>query len=97
MAVKLHRCKSQWVKGPHPCWTVEKALIAMGIDYERVPEPWFGKRETMVEHTGQNHFPAIEFEDGGWYREESKYMAAAIRAGRLNEMRGKTPVTRTAG
>jgi len=97
MAVKLHRCKYEWVKGPHPCWKVEKALIDMGVDYERAPEKWLGKRETMGEHTGQKRFPAIEFEDGGWYREESKDMAAAIRGGRLDEMRGRTPATRTAG
>jgi hypothetical protein len=83
MAVKLHRCKNQWVKGPHPCWRVEKALIDSGIEYERVPEAWLGERKTMVE-------------DGRWYREESKDMAEAIRAGRLEEMRGKTPATRTA-
>ncbi len=97
MAVKLHRCKYEWVKGPHPCWKVEKALIDMGVDYERAPEKWLGKRETMGEHTGQKRFPAIEFEDGGWYREESKDMAAAVRGGRLDEMRGRTPATRTAG
>ena len=96
MAVKLHRCKNQWVKLPgHPCWRVEKSLIDAGVDYERVPEAWLGERKTMVEHTGQKKFPAIEFEDGKWYREESKDMAEAIRAGRLEEMRGKTPATRT--
>ena len=25
MAIKLHRCKNLWVKGPHPCWNVQKA------------------------------------------------------------------------
>ena len=49
----------------------------------------------MVEHTGQKRFPAIEFEDGTWYREESKDMVEVIRAGRLDEMHGKTPATRT--
>ena len=34
MAVKLHRCKNLWVKGPHPCWTVQKALDDMGVKYE---------------------------------------------------------------
>ena len=29
---------------------------------------------------GQHLLPAIEFEDGSWYREDSKAMAAAIRA-----------------
>ena len=27
MAVKLHRCRSEWVKvGGHPCWKIETAL-----------------------------------------------------------------------
>ena len=97
MAVKLHRCSYEWNKlGGHPCWRVEKALKDAGIDYELAPEPWFGARPTMVEHTGEKKFPAIEFEDGSWYREESKDMAATISAGRLNEMHGKTPATQTA-
>jgi hypothetical protein len=33
----------------------------------------------------------IEFEDGATYREESKAMAAAIRAGRLAEKRETAP------
>ena len=32
-------------------------------------------------------YPAIEFEDGGGYREESKEMAETIAAGRLDEKR----------
>ena len=40
MAVKLHRCPGQWAKiKAHPCWKVEKALMDMGIEYERVPGP----------------------------------------------------------
>jgi hypothetical protein len=39
----------------------------------------------MVEHTGQRFYPAIELEDGTWYREESRDMAQAIRDGRLFE------------
>jgi hypothetical protein len=80
----------------HPCWRVEKALKDAGVEYELAPEPWLGERPTMVEQTGQKRFPAIEFEDGSWYREESKEMAEAIRAGRLNDLHGKTPATRTA-
>ena len=30
-------------------------------------------------------YPAIQFEDGSWYREESADMAQTIRAGRLFE------------
>ena len=98
MAVKLHRCGFEWNKvGVHPCWRVEKALIDAEVDYELAPERWPGERPNMVEHTGQKRFPAIEFEDGSWYREESKDMAQVIRDGRLDEMRGKTPAMRTAG
>ena len=35
--------------------------------------------------TGQPLYPAIEFEDGSWYREESKEMARTIADGRLTE------------
>ena len=74
MAVKLHRCSNEWVKvGGHPCWKIEKALQEMGVEYEIVPGPLRrGKRDEMAEHTGQRLYPAIEFEDGTWYREESK-------------------------
>ncbi len=87
MAVKLHRCSSVWVKvHSHPCWKVEKALQDMGIEYERVTGPLLrGKREEIVRHTGQKLYPAIEFEDGSWYREESKEIEKTIRAGKLME------------
>jgi hypothetical protein len=86
MAIKLHRCSNQWVKlKGHPCWRVEKALMDMGIEYERVPGPLSrGKRSTVIEGTGQDKYPAIQFEDGTWYREESKDMERRIRDGRLN-------------
>jgi hypothetical protein len=89
MPVKLHRCSGQWVKiKGHPCWRVEKALMDMGIDYERVPGPQLrGKRTMLSEATGQNRYPAIQFEDGSWYREESKDMERTIRDGRLMEGR----------
>ena len=85
MAVKLHRCKNIWVKGPHPCWTVQKALDDQGVEYEIVKEPYFGKRESVVRLSGQRKFPVIEFEDGSVYREESKDMARTIRDGKLRE------------
>ena len=90
MAVKLHRCRAQWVKvAGHPCWTVEKELIAQGIEYECVPGPampWQRKQRTrLFELTGDYLYPAIEFEDGTVYREESKDMAARIRTGHLRE------------
>jgi len=91
MAVKLHRCPNIFakVKG-HPCWKVQKALDDQGIEYEIAPGPWPRRknRTALLEGTGQALYPAIEFEDGSWYREESKDMEATIRAGRLMEKRG---------
>ena len=93
MAVKLHRCANQWVKfGAHPCWRVQKALDDMGVEYERRAGPVAdGKREAISSGTGQKHYPAIEFEDGTWYREESKDMAKTIRAGKLLGARERRP------
>ena len=56
MAVKLHRCSNLWAKfGPHPCWRVQKALDAQGIEYEIVPGPWPSRktRTAVLEGTGQ--------------------------------------------
>jgi glutathione S-transferase len=92
MAVRLHRCDAQWAKiGPHPCWKVQKALDEQGIEYEVVPGPGvFGrkKRTALIEATGQQLYPAIEFEDGSWYREQSADMVRTIREGRLMEKQG---------
>lgn len=83
MAVKLHRCSLMFVKiGAHPCWNVQKALDEQGIEYEVVKGP-LRDRSQMKELSGQSKYPAIEFEDGRVYREESKDMAARIRAGKL--------------
>ena len=91
MAVKLHRCSAMWVKlAGHPCWRVQKALDESGVEYTVVQEGSAFKgssREQTIEQTGQKKFPWIEFEDGSVYREESKEMAATIRAGRLDEKR----------
>jgi glutathione S-transferase len=86
MAVKLHRCGNLWVKVEgHPCWRVQKALDAAGVEYEIVKEPTLrGKRASLMEHTHQNKLPAIELEDGTWYREESKAMVLRISKGELN-------------
>ncbi len=54
----------------------------------------------MIEGTGQALYPAIEFEDGSWYREESKDMSSTIRDGRLmGEQHGSAagPVRPAAG
>jgi glutathione S-transferase len=87
MAVKLHRCSVMWAKvNPHPCWRVQKALDEQGIEYEVVKEPMRpGKREELERISGQRKLPAIEFEDGRVYREESADMAERIRAGQLFE------------
>jgi glutathione S-transferase len=85
MAVELHRCSLMWVKiGTHPCWKVQKALDEQGIEYEVIKGP-LRNRSAMKEKTGQSKYPAIVFEDGSVYREESKDMAARIRAGKLFE------------
>ncbi len=85
MAVKLHRCSAEWVKlDAHPCWRVQKALDEQGVEYEIVKGPLRpGKRNDLEQLSGQRKYPAIEFEDGRVYREESKEMAARIRAGKL--------------
>ena len=87
MALKLHRCGNIWLKfNGHPCWKVQKALDDMNVDYEIVKEPWpsRGKRTAVREHTGQTGLPAIELDDGTWYREQSADMAKAIRAGKFS-------------
>jgi hypothetical protein len=88
VAVTLLRCSAEWVKiGGHPCWRVEKALIDQGIEYEVVAGsslPW--RRDTrieLIEKTGGNLYPAIEFEDGSVYRDQSADMVETIRSGHL--------------
>ena len=83
--VKLHRCKVHWLKtGGHACWRVESALQDMGIDYEIVDASYRRSRRPEIERlTGQQRLPVVEFEDGTAYRDESKDMAARIRAGKL--------------
>ncbi len=95
MPVRLLRCSAEWVKiGGHPCWRVEKALIDMGIEYEIVAGaalPWQrDKRSELIEKTGGNRYPAIEFEDGSLYREESADMVETIRAGKLFDKAGSS-------
>jgi glutaredoxin len=93
MAIKLHRCSLMWLKIPvHPCWRVQKALDEAGIDYEVVKEPLSrGAREEVRRLSGQEKLPVIELEDGSAYREESRDMAARIRAGELSTGAGTTP------
>jgi glutathione S-transferase len=90
MAVKLHRCSAMWAKvGAHPCHRVQKALDEQGIEYEVVKGPLRpGKRDELERISGQRKYPAIEFEDGSAYREESADMAKRIQAGQLFEGSG---------
>lgn len=85
MAVKLHRCPVMFAKFEgHPCWKVQKALDEQGIEYEVVKGPIRpGKRDELERVSGQRKYPVVEFEDGRTYRDESKDMAARIRAGEL--------------
>ncbi len=66
---------------------MQSALDEQSIEYEIVKAPTFprGRRKEVIEHTGQHHLPAIELEDGSWYRDDSKTMAAKISAGQLFE------------
>ena len=90
MAIKLYRCSNMWVKlQGHPCWRVQSALDEQGIEYEVVTGPLRkGKRDEVEQLSGQRAYPVIQFEDGSVYREESKDLAATIRAGKLDEKRG---------
>ncbi|HWH94196.1 MAG TPA: glutaredoxin domain-containing protein [Baekduia sp.] len=91
MAIKLHRCRNEWVKlAGHPCWKVQKALDEQGVDYELVMGPVRrGKRDELERLSGQRQYPVIEFEDGSVYRAQSKEMAERIRSGTLLEEQGR--------
>lgn len=79
-----------WAKmDVHPCARVQKALDEQGIEYEVVKGPLRpGKRDELEKISGQRKYPTIEFEDGSAFRDESKDMAAKIRAGQLFETSG---------
>lgn len=85
MAIKLHRCSTMWIKGPHPCWQVQKTLDDAGVEYEVVKHPALprGRRKDYIALTGQKLFPAIQLEDGTVIREQSKDLIERIREGRL--------------
>lgn len=87
MAVILHRCPLTFLPGSvDPCSRVQDALDTQGIEYEVVKEWGFprGRRTRVIELSGQDRLPVVEFEDGTAYREESKDMAARIAAGDLH-------------
>jgi hypothetical protein len=79
-----------WLKiEVHPCWRVQKALDESGIEYDLAIGPLpRRKRRDLAKLTGQWLYPAIEFDDGGVYRDQSKRMAERIRSGQLFEKRG---------
>jgi glutathione S-transferase len=84
--MRLHRCGNRARFGP--CWRVQKALDDAGVPYDVVKGPLLsGKRDRVQQLTGQRKYPAIEFEDGSAYREQSKDMAATIAAGALDSKR----------
>jgi glutaredoxin len=65
---------------------VQKALDDKRIEYELVWGPLRrGKRDALQELSGKRQYPVIEFDDGALYREESKEVAARIKAGKLFE------------
>ena len=86
MAIKLHRCSTSFVKGPHPCWKVQKALDDAGVEYEVVKHPAFprSKRTEYIALTGQKLFPAIQREDGTIVRRESKELVEMIKSGEFS-------------
>ena len=85
----------RWKVGP--CWRVQKSLDEQGIDYEVAHGPSRpGKRVDLQRLSGQRLYPVIEFENGSIYRDESKHMAATIRAGKLDEKRAAHRGTRNA-
>jgi glutathione S-transferase len=86
MAVKLHRCGLMFVKGPHPCWRVQKALEDSGIEYEIVKHSAIrGRRTDLIERSGQKLLPMVELSDGTLVRDESARLAERIRAGEFGE------------
>ncbi len=86
MAVKLHRCSVMFIKGPHPCWRVQKALEDSGIEYEIVKHSAIrGRRTDLIERSGQKMLPVLELPDGTMMRDESARLAERIRAGELGE------------
>jgi glutathione S-transferase len=89
--IKLHRCSIMFVKGPHPCWQVQKALDEAGAEYQIVKHPAFprGRRKEYIQLTGGDHLlPAVQLEDGTVIREQSKDLARRIREGRLSADHG---------
>jgi DNA-binding transcriptional LysR family regulator len=88
MAIRLHHCSLTWARVPgHPCASVRGALDHANVDYVLVKHPLYprSKRTALIELTGQDRLPVIQFEDGTVLREESKDLVERIRTGRLYE------------
>ena len=86
--MKLHRCSTLWAKSKgHPCWRVQQALDEVGVPYEIVKHTPLlrGRRTAVIAGTGRGKLPAIQQDDGTWYRKESSDMAEEIRAGALSD------------
>jgi glutathione S-transferase len=83
--VKLHRCSWTFLHTDlDACWRVQRALDEQGIEYDVVKHGFGkGKRPEVVGLSGQKLLPVLELQDGEVYREESKEMAARVRAGHL--------------
>jgi glutathione S-transferase len=68
---------------------VQRELDKAGIGYEIVRGPvGKAKRDELAQLSGQRLYPVIEFDNGSFYREQSKDMAETIKSGRLMEKRG---------
>jgi glutathione S-transferase len=94
MAVKLYRCSTTWIKGPHPCWKVQKALDDAGIEYELVKGPVRrSKRTEYQELTGAKLYPAIVLEDGTVIKKDSKELVEMINAGQIAGAGGASAAT----
>jgi hypothetical protein len=94
MAVKLYRCSTMWIKGPHPCWKVQKALDDAGVDYELVKGPVRrSKRTEYVELTGEKLYPAIVLEDGTVIKKDSKELIEMINSGQIGGSGESTAAT----
>jgi hypothetical protein len=92
MAVKLYRCSLMWIKGPHPCWQVQKALDEAGVDYEVVKGPVRRSKRTDYEAlTGQKLYPAIELDDGTVVKRQSNELIEMIRSGNLQAQPEQAP------
>ena len=88
MTVKLHRCGHVWLKTPlHPCWVVQKALNAQGVDYEIVPGPWPGRKGRTAMWAADFASPrgSFRFNTNGYPIQDFYLVKAAKRSDGLYE------------